>query len=501
MTAGDPGDWSNVSDAPSKTSQVLDAVERLGKGFYQTSLKGAVDTLGAAGSAVMHPERTASAIASSHPIDAVVKAATDAYQTHANMLNQAKASFQKGDYPDAMDHAVNALVPIFGPANQAAIDKIKSGDVAGGVGEGLGNLFSLATVVPGAAEAALGKIGDVADALRITKPVKWAEQSTATKLYTSALKPSQVNPADAAAAVQTGLDSAIPVSAAGKVKLDALVQDLSTKVKNVIAADPTATVDPQAAAARIGATRARFASQVNPVSDVNTIDAAKQEFLTQAGAKPGKPAVPPAPTGVLDYQGNPVMSAGRTTQPPTPAPPMPAAQAQELKQGTYAQQSSKAYGEMKTAQIESEKALARGLREELETQFPELKSLNAAQAKLYTLDPYLERGIARIGNHNLVSLGDMVAGGAASSGGPAGMVGASVMRHVFGTPSFKSRLAIVLNKAAKTGGIPESVAATTARVNSFVQSLDSALSSGAQTTAMPGAALPQAAQGDQQQQP
>jgi hypothetical protein len=56
--------------------------------------------------------------------------------------------------------------------------------------------------------------------------------------------------------------------------------------------------------------------------------------------------------------------------------------AQALKTGTYRQLKSKSYGEMKSATIESQKALTRGIKEELANQFPEIAKLNAKEGEL-----------------------------------------------------------------------------------------------------------------------
>jgi hypothetical protein len=489
--SGGTATLADLADEHTQAGGFLDAVGRFGQGFYDKTLKGAVDTLGAAGHAIMHPIDTASAIANSpivqHPIDTAVEAAKNAYQTHAGMLQQAKQSFQRGDYDDALQRGTNALIPVLGPQIQSSTDKVKSGDVAGGLGELVGTLGTVLAAAPGVSEAVASKVGDLTDAI-----AGGASRAVAKKLYQSALKPSQVDPDAAAAAVQAGLKNRIPISDAGKARLDSLVSNLSDKVKDVIASDPNATVDPQAVASRLDATRGRFANQVNPVSDVSTVDRARQEFLSQAGARPGVPATAPQPTGVLDASGKPVMTAGTPATPPTPAPPMSAADAQAMKQGTYAINRGK-YGELSSAQVESEKALARGLKEELESQFPELKSLNAQQSELMGLEPFLEKAVARLGNHNILSLGDMAAGAAGgAAGGPVGAAGAAAMRQAIGSPLFKSKLAFALSKASQQVGKVEPYAASLGRVNSYVQSLDSALS----PQALP---LPMAAQNDQTQ--
>jgi hypothetical protein len=453
-----------LSSEPAASSQVsgwLDSVERFGKGFYANTIEPFVDIGAGAAHAVAHPLRTASDVANSpmvqHPVDTTVKAAQDAWNTHMQMIDQARQSLEKGDYDDAIQRGTNALIPVLGPSIQASVDKAKKGNVAEALGELSGMATSLVSMAPGTVESVVSKL-------------HVPETSLPEKLYQSALKPSQVNPERAAAAVQTGLENAIPISDAGQAKLAGLIQDLSGKVRSVIASDPTATVDPAAAASRLSDVRSRFANQAVPQNDLAVIDKARNDFLA---AHPGEGELP---------------GGG----------PLPAAEAQSIKQGTYAQLKSKAYGEMKTAQIESEKALARGLKEELEAQFPELKILNAKQGEFYGLEPYLEKAVARIGNHNVISLGDMAAAGAggAMAGGP-GAAAATLMRQTLGSPQVKSRLAIALNSAQNARGAREAFAATVARVNRYVQGLDAAVSP---TMGIPAVASPALASGNQEQQ-
>ena len=80
--------------------------------------------------------------------------------------------------------------------------------------------------------------------------------------------------------------------------------------------------------------------------------------------------------------------------------------------------------------------------------------------------------------------------GGAVAGGPGAAV-ASLARQVLESPQVKSRLAITLNRAANASGKAESIAATTGRLNGYIQSLDSALGA--------GSPLPLAAADDQQQ--
>jgi hypothetical protein len=279
-----------------------------------------------------------------------------------------------------------------------------------------------------AAGGAVG-VGNQAQAFR------GAASGTAKRLYQSALKPSTtLTPAERSGIIQTGLEQKIHVSEAGADRLSALLTDLQAKTKAIIATNPDAPINKFAVASRLNAPAARAANQVNPVGDLNAIARAGNEFLREQPAE------------------------------------IPAARAQDLKTGTYQSLGDKAYGELKGAQIEGQKALARGLKEELQNIFPELQNLNPKQAKLYDLQPELHRAIGRIDNHDLISLGTPMtttAGTAIANSSKVGLA-AGILKTVLDNPMLKSRLAIALNAAGK-GKVP--VSAANARIGAVVSSL------------------------------
>lgn len=319
--------------------------------------------------------------------------------------------------------------------------------------------------------AALGKVADIAPqvagrALLLGK--------TPAEAYESALKPSTtLSPAERSAMIQTGLKEQVPVSKAGVQKIGDLINDLNQDIKDQISADPNRPIDPNKVATRADIAKAKFANQVNAQPDLDAIAASRQQFLREQGAKPGKPAIPPQPTGLLDAQGNPIMTGGTPATPPTPAPPMKATDAQTMKQGTYSVLRGK-YGEQGSASTEAQKALARGLKEEIANQFPEIDKLNSTESRLLDLQPVLERAVNRISNHQLIGIGTPVAGAAADAiAGPGVGKVAMVMKAVLDNPNVKSRLAISLSKGAK---IP--YAQATARVAAYSSALASAFGSG-----------------------
>lgn len=301
--------------------------------------------------------------------------------------------------------------------------------------------------------AVLGEAGAAGSGAASTVVSKAADAAgVPERLYTSSLKPSTtLSPAERADAVSTGLHNEIPISPQGLKDLGDLIEKLNDKIKGTIAADPNRPIDPNAVATRADAARARFAQQVNAQPDLNAIEASRQQFLTEQGAKPGRPAIAPKPTGLVNAQGQPIMTAGTPAQAPTPAPPMAAADAQAMKQGTYSVLRGK-FGEQGSAAVEAQKALARGLKEEIAKQFPEISNLNAQESKLLDLQPILERAVNRSGNHQIFGIGTPIAGAAGAALTGSGTTGAVIgaMKMVLDNPMVKSRLAIALSKGAKT---------------------------------------------------
>lgn len=265
----------------------------------------------------------------------------------------------------------------------------------------------------------------------------------ARKLYQSAMKPSTTIPAaKLGQMIETGLQESIPVSEGGLTELSRLIDDTNDKIKTVIASDPTKTVNKFAVASRLTDTAKRFATQVNPTADLNAVSEAGNEFLA---TQPGQ---------------------------------IPVQDAQALKQGTYQQLSGKAYGEVKTAAVEAQKALARGLKEEIASTFPELTDLNARDSKLYDLEGPLTRAVQRISNHQIIGIGTPIAASAGSvvtSSAKAGVI-TGLMKAVLDDPLVKSRLAIALSKSGQ--GLPMNL--VTAQIAAYSDALARASSGGPQ---------------------
>lgn len=236
--------------------------------------------------------------------------------------------------------------------------------------------------------------------------------------YLSALKASTtLSEAERAQLAKTAIEEKIPVTREGLDMLNQRISDVNQAIKNEIAANPNRPINKFAVANRLNKTAEIFSDQPAPGSDLQSISDIGNEFLRNPRGE--------MQPGVMSAEG-----------------------AQKMKQGTYRILAGK-YGEQGSAAVEAQKALARGLKEEIANQFPELAKLNARDSKLLDLQPVLERAVSRIGNHQLIGIGTPVtaAAGKAVTGSNQAGAALGLMKAVLDNPSVKSQLAISLAKA------------------------------------------------------
>ena len=179
-------------------------------------------------------------------------------------------------------------------------------------------------------------------------------QRGAQKLMLNALKPTPKQYASGAAdvAAQELLKRDISPNSKGVIAINARISELQNEIASAIKDSP-ATISKQAVLDRLISVRNRFMKTANPESDLAAIGSAE---------------------------------AGFAEHPLIPGETLPVQLAQEIKQGTY-NELRKKYGELGSAQTESQKALARGLKEEVASKVPDVVPLNAEEsALLKTLD-------------------------------------------------------------------------------------------------------------------
>lgn len=182
----------------------------------------------------------------------------------------------------------------------------------------------------------------------------------AKDLMWSAVKPTLADQqkGKAARAVKTLLEEGVSPTKGGVNKLRTMAEKLTPEIEQAVAQSPE-RISKAAVADRLRQTSQQFENQVNPTSDLRAVENAWTEFMQHP------------------------QLAGKTD--------MSAQLAHKLKQGTYQQLGSKPYGELQGAATEAQKALARGLREEVAKAVPSVVKPLARQSDLYNALNVAER--------------------------------------------------------------------------------------------------------------
>ncbi len=346
--------------------------------------------------------------AAAHPIDTLTADANARQQ----ILDKGKAQLKAGDYAGGAANTLYGLIPFVGEGLANRGQQFVQGDTAKAIGGSLGMGVNLAA-------PALAKNVAIPLAGKASEFIK----GQAADLYQSALKPANTAKAIRSGvndtAVQTGLDQGITVSKDGLAKLADKIAETNQKMSDAIPTGTGQTINKYAVASRLTPLAEDAAKQVNPGADLRSISKAGQEFINS----------------------NPMQ--------------IPVEDAAALKSGTYQSLGNKAYGELKGASIEAQKTLARGLKEELINQFPELKGLGQLDQQLYQLQPMLEKAAARIGNHQVFGIGTpaVALGTEALTHSWKATLAASAAKLIVDQPAIKSRLAIMLQKAGNAQGV------------------------------------------------
>lgn len=167
--------------------------------------------------------------------------------------------------------------------------------------------------------------------------------------------------------VKTLLDEGVSITQSGLDKLQKLFDATNDEIRAAVAAAP-GTIDKQSVAARALPTAGRLANQVNPTKDLQAVGETVGEFMN-----------------------HPVYSG----------PTLSVPEAQAMKTGTY-KQIGKKYGEVSSAAIETQKALARGLKEDIASEVPQIAALNARDSQLMASMDAVGRRVALSGNKDPV---------------------------------------------------------------------------------------------------
>lgn len=185
-----------------------------------------------------------------------------------------------------------------------------------------------------------------------------ARQATAGKfiggskrLMGYALKPTEKEwrTGDAQKAIDTLLERGISPTEGGVEQLKGLINSLNQQIAEAISESP-AQVKVSKVVKSLDSSRQKFLAQVNSTSDLAAIERAYSDFMRHP---------------LLEGKEN-----------------IPVQLAQELKVGTYKQLAKKYNGELGTADVEAQKSLARGLKEQIAKEVPGISELNAEDSAL-----------------------------------------------------------------------------------------------------------------------
>lgn len=204
------------------------------------------------------------------------------------------------------------------------------------------------------------------------KIVSPALRSTAEYLMQSALKPTvkQLKTGDATTAVSTMLSEGLNATKGGVAALKDKIGALNDQISSAISSSP-AQVTIGEAGKYLPETLERFSKQVNPQADMDAIRKSWEQFRNHP---------------LLQGLGE-----------------MPVQLAQTLKQGTYKQLAGK-YGELSGSEIEAQKAIARGLKDQVAEAVPGVANLNQQESALIKTLNVAERRALLDLNKNPLSL-------------------------------------------------------------------------------------------------
>lgn len=239
------------------------------------------------------------------------------------------------------------------------------------------------------------------------------------ELYESAIKPSTtLSKEQRMARVATALENKILPNQQGLDKIRSLISEIDNEVSGIVknGAYGGNPINTQAVVGYLDELKDFAKNTVNPQASLATINKVESRFLASKGTA------------------------------------MSVEAAHNLKKNTYIEL-KKFYDKFsQNATIEAKKSLARGLKEEVYSLYPELRDMGKKEGALIALEESIERAANRISNRDVIGLGVPMKGAAGGIvGGPAGAVATTAL-GILDTPQVKARLAQALYSARKGVG-------------------------------------------------
>lgn len=203
-----------------------------------------------------------------------------------------------------------------------------------------------------------------------------AAKEYAPQLMQSALKPvlSQLQKGDANKAITTLLEEDVSPNYKGLSKLGEKVTELNTRINELVHNAPN-VISKQKVLDIANQIRARLSLPVNSAKDIEALNQSLNEFAS-----------------------HPLLQSSDAISVPL---------AQQMKQETYRSLGDKAYGELGSASREAQKALARGLKEQIAEAVPAVQPLNQRESDLLNAMNIIERRALLEGNKNPLGFGPL----------------------------------------------------------------------------------------------
>jgi hypothetical protein len=203
-----------------------------------------------------------------------------------------------------------------------------------------------------------------------------AGKNIAPGLMQSAIKPTraELQSGEAQRAIDTLLREDISPNAKGVANIHGKINELNSEIADLVHSSPE-TISKQKVMDIANQIRPQLTLPVNSDADVAALNDALSKFQT-----------------------HPLLQSSDEISVPL---------AQEMKQATYRSLGDKAYGELGAASKESQKALARGLKEQIAEKVPSIQGLNKRESDLINAANVAERRALMEGNKNPLGLGTL----------------------------------------------------------------------------------------------
>lgn len=214
-------------------------------------------------------------------------------------------------------------------------------------------------------------------------------EAPARRLMQSAVKPTLADRSSGAArrALATMLEQNISPTASGMDKAARAASSLDDVAERAVSASP-ASVSVNAVGQRLQEPATQAMTQVNPQQDIEAIKSVWENFKNA-------PLVQGAARGA---------NAAQAGAAPAGEASIPVQLAHALKKGTYRSLGGKAYGEVGSVSTEAQKALARGLREEVAAAVPEAADSLKQEAALRNVIDVARNRVLQDANKNPMGL-------------------------------------------------------------------------------------------------